>query len=205
MRGFPGGAADMTAGADIDWRFETPRLRARLVDGRDRDRELYRNLYTDAAVMAHIGAVMSETEADVVFQKVLGYNLEWPVRARYWRLSDRSTDEVVGIQSFVRPVADPASMELGLMLLPKSQGHRLGAEASQRLVDLLLGNHWGLDAETVFARHASANDRVARLGVTLGFGHVDPCAGQPVAVSEEWRLSQREWLAHSGSAHRSER
>lgn len=182
---------------DIDWGFETPRLQARLVD--DRDRDLYRNLYTDAAVMAHIGAVMSEAEADVVFAKVLGYNAETPVRARYWRLSDRATDDVIGIQSFVRPVNDPASAELGMMLLPQGQGHGLGIEASQRFIDLLLGNHWRLDIETVFARHADANVRVARLGATLGFDHVDGHADRPVdrpaPTPEEWRLSRQEWLA----------
>ncbi len=193
--------ADMHAAPVIDWRFETHRLQARLVDSRDRD--LYRSLYTDPAVMAHIGAVMSDAEADEVFGKVLGYNAETPVRARYWRLSDRSADEVVGIQSFIRPLADPASLELGMMLLPQSQGQGLGIEASQRFVDLLLGNHWGLDIETVFARHAETNARVAHLGASLGFGYVDrsaesaatlePPVQRPTPPPEEWRLSREEW------------
>lgn len=193
----------MHAATDIDWRFETLRLQARLVEGCDRD--LYRSLYTDVAVMAHIGTVMSEAEADVVFGKVLGYNAETPVRARYWRLSDRGTDDAIGIQSFIRPLADPASLELGMMLLPQSQGQGLGIEASQRFVDLLLGNHWGLDIETVFARHAETNARVARLGATLGFDHVDRPAEQRASVEqpverpapppEEWRLSREEWRA----------
>lgn len=187
----------MPATTVIDWRFETSRMQARLVDARDRD--LYRNLYTEVAVMAHIGAVMCEAEADVVFDKVLGYNAETPVRARYWRLSDRSTDDAIGIQSFIRPLADPASLELGMMLLPQSQGKGLGIEASQRFVDLLLGNHWGLDIETVFARHAETNARVARLGATLGFDHVERPAEssveRPASPPEEWRLSRREWRA----------
>ena len=201
-------AMDMHAAAVIDWRFETARLQARLVDSRDRD--LYRSLYTDPAVMAHIGAVMGEAEADAVFGKVLGYNAETPVRARYWRLSDPGTDDAIGIQSFIRPLADPASLELGMMLLPQSQGQGLGIEASQRFVDLLLGNHWGLDIETVFARHAETNARVARLGATLGFGHVDQSVEQPAPVEspversapppEEWRLSREEWLVLRGMA-----
>ncbi len=197
--------ADVAAGVGIDWRFETPRLQARLVDRRDRD--LYRDLYTDVAVMAHIGAAMSEAAADVVFEKVLGYNAETPPRARYWRLSDRDTGEAIGIQSFIRPIADPASLELGMMLVPQRQGHGLGIEASQRFVDLLLGDHWGLGAEVVFARHANSNARVARLGTTLGFGHVDRCGEVPAGAiierpieqhapsPEEWRLSRREWLS----------
>ncbi len=198
----------MHAAPAIGWRFETPRLQARLVDVRDRG--LYRSLYTDVAVMAHIGAVMSEAEADVVFGKVLGYNAETPARARYWRLSDRKTDDAIGIQSFIRPLADPASLELGMMLLPQSQGLGLGIEASQRFADLLLGNHWGLDIETVFARHADTNVRVARMGATLGFDHVDRTVEQrasveqpverPASPPEEWRLSRQEWRVLRGKA-----
>lgn len=199
---------DTHAAIAIDWRFETPRLQARLIDGRDRD--LYRSLYTEVAVMAHIGAAMSGAEADIVFDKVLGYNAETQVRARYWRLSDRSTDDAIGIQSFIRPLADPGSLELGMMLLPQSQGLGLGSEASRRFVDLLLGNYWGLDIETVFARHAETNARVARLGATLGFDHVDRPAEQRVSVEqpierpapppEEWRLSRQEWRALRAAA-----
>ena len=192
----------MHAATDIDWRFETSRIRARLIDGRDRD--LYRNLHRDPAVMRHIGPPMSEAEADVVFDKVLGYNAETPVRGRYWRLSDRNTDDAIGIQSFIRPMADPASLELGMMLLPERQGLGLGIEASQRFIDLLLGNHWGLDIETVFARHAETNARVARLGATLGFDHVDRPAGQPIErpapPPEEWRMSRQEWCELRGTS-----
>lgn len=210
-REFPVSRADVTAGDGIDWRFETPRLQMRLVDSRDRD--LYRDLYTDVAVMAHIGATMDGAEADAVFEKVLGYNAETPPRGRYWRLSERDTDEAIGILSFIRPIADTASLELGMMLLARSQGHGLGIEASRRFVDLLLGDHWGLGAEAVFARHADSNARVARLGTTLGFGHVDRpiegAAGQPVAerapAPEEWRLSRREWLARGPLTRRCER
>lgn len=188
----------MAAGDDIDWRFETDRIRARLVDSCDRD--LYLRLYTDPAVMAHIGATKSEAEAIDVFEKVLGYNAETPVRARYWRLSLRSSDETIGMQSLVRTAADPATVELGMMLLPQSQGQGYGIEASERIVSLLFGNHWRLDTEAVFARHAVANVRVARLGVTLGFRPVE----QPASARAEWGFSKQEWLARSGGVPRSE-
>jgi RimJ/RimL family protein N-acetyltransferase len=187
----------MAAADAIDWGFETSRIRARLIDSRDRD--LYLQLYTDPAVMAHIGATKSEAEAIDVFEKVLGYNAEIPVRARYWRLSQRGSDETVGMQSIVRAAADPATVELGMMLLPQGQGQGLGIEASERMVALLFGNHWRLDTQTVFALHASANARVARLGATLGFQPVD----QPAPARAEWRLSREEWRARSVGALRS--
>ena len=179
----------MNARADIDWRFETPRIRARLIDSRDRD--LYRNLYTDPAVMAHIGAAMSEAEADVVFEKVLGYNAEWPMRARYWHLSDLVSDGPVGLLSNMRAAEDPSQIELGIMLLPQWQGQRIGQEVTRKIIALLMGNCWGLDTEVAFARHASSNVRVGRLGVALEFQSVQ----QPVSGPAEWRMSKQQWLA----------
>lgn len=187
----------MATGDAIDWGFETSRIRARLIDNRDRD--LYLKLYTDPAVMAHIGATKSAAEAIDVFEKVLGYNAETPVRARYWRLSHSGFDDPIGLQSIVRPSADPATVELGTMLLPQSQGQGFGLEVSDRIVALLFGNHWRLDTEAVFALHASANVRVARLGVTLRFQPVE----QPAPARAEWRLSREQWRARSLGALRS--
>jgi RimJ/RimL family protein N-acetyltransferase len=184
----------MAVDDDIDWCFESAKIRARLIDSRDRD--LYLKLYTDPAVMAHIGATKSEAEAIEVFEKVLGYNAETPVRARYWRLSHRSSDETIGMQSIVRTAADPAIVELGMMLLPQGQGQSFGIEASKRMVALLFGNHWRLDTQSVFALHASANARVARLGATLGFQPVE----RPALARAEWRLSREQWLARGVGA-----
>ena len=76
----------------IDWCFDTPRLHGRLVDERDRD--VYRALYTDPAMMAHIGPALARDAADALHAKVCGWNRETPMRARYWRMSLRDTDEV---------------------------------------------------------------------------------------------------------------
>lgn len=188
----------MAAGADIDWRFETPRIRTRLIDGRDRD--LYRNLYTDPSVMAHIGAAMSDAEADVVFEKVLGYNAEWPMRARYWRLSEIASGGPVGLLSNLRAARDPGLIELGIMLLPSWQGQGVGLEVTVKIVDLLMNNDWGLDTEAVIARHASANVRVGRLGAALEFESVE----RSVPSSAEWRMSKQQWLARHDTGPRSE-
>lgn len=191
-------AAETTAGADIDWRFETRRIRARLVDGRDRD--LYRNLYTDPSVMTHIGAAMSDAEADVVFEKVLGYNAEWPMRARYWRLSEIASGAPVGLLSNLRAPRDPGLIELGIMLLPSWQGQRIGLEVTVKIVDLLMNNDWGLDTEAVIACHASANIRVGRLGAALDFEAVE----RSVPSSAQWRMSKQQWLARRDAGPRSE-
>ncbi len=183
---------DAPAAPAIDWRFETPRLRARLVD--DRDRDLYRNLYADPAVMAHIGAVLNQAEADIVFGKVLRYNVETPVRARYWRLSDIASGDDAGLLSNLRMVEDPGLVELGIMLLPCRQGRRIGLELATKIIDLLMENRWGLDTRTVIARTAPTNARVACLTTQLGF---EAIASQNVQ-QEWWRLTREEWLAANG-------
>ncbi len=188
----------MNAGADIDWRFETPRIRARLIDSRDRD--LYRSLYTDPAVMAHIGSAMSDAEADVVFENVHGYNAEWPMRARYWRLSEIASGDQAGLLSNLRAPRDPGLIELGIMLLPSWQGQRIGLEVTVKIVDLLMNNEWGLDTEAVIACHASANIRVGRLGAALDFEAVE----RSVPNSAQWRMSKQQWLARRDAGPRSE-
>jgi Acetyltransferase (GNAT) domain len=173
----------------IDWTFETERVRARLVG--EGDCELYRALYTDPAVMAQIGVVMSVAESAGVFEKVCRYNGEWPMRARYWRLSDQVSDNAVGILSIIRDVNDPRLIELGLMFLPRWQGLGIGLNVSGKIVDMLMNNRWNLDAGVVIARHAAVNVRVGRLGVALGFENMAPGGNAMTG----WRMTRTEWLA----------
>lgn len=171
-----------------EWSFETPRVRARLIDVRDR--ALYRALYTDPRMMAHIGPVLDTTAADAVFEKACGYNRESPMRARYWRLADRASDAAIGMQSIVRSGADPGVVELGLMLLPALQGRRLGVEISDALLQALFGDRWGVDATAATARHAPGNARVGRLGASLQFAP----EAQDDAALHEWRMTKSAWL-----------
>jgi RimJ/RimL family protein N-acetyltransferase len=172
----------------IDWRFETPRVRARLIDARDR--ALYRALYTDPRMMAHIGPVLDATAAEVVFEKTCGYNRESPMRARYWRLADRDSDEAIGMQSIVRSGIEPDVVELGLMLLPAWQGRRLGVEITDALLQGLFGDRWGVDAVAATARHAPGNARVGYLGASLRFAP----EAQDGAALHGWRMTKSAWL-----------
>lgn len=175
------------AGDAIDWRFETPRVRARLVDARDR--ALYRALYADPAVMAHIGPVLDAAAADAVFGKACAYNQESPMRARYWCLMDRASDAAIGMQSILCPAAEPGVVELGLMLLPAWQGRRLGHEITDAVLEALFEARWGVRAVAVTARHAPTNARVGRLGRSLDFDadtHAD-------ATIHGWRMTKAAW------------
>lgn len=173
----------------IDWTFKTARVRARLVD--ERDRELYRALYTDPAVMAHIGPTMDDVGSDALLQKISRCNTGSTNRTRYWRLSQSSSDHAIGQLSAIFAADDSTVVELGLMLLPANQGQGIGNEVSIRILDLLMGNHWGLNVITVIAQHAGSNFRVSRLGMMLGFEH----RGRGEDALEAWRLTKSDWLA----------
>jgi RimJ/RimL family protein N-acetyltransferase len=171
-----------------DWGIESPRIAGRLVDARDR--ALYRALYTDPVVMAHIGPALDEAAADTVFEQACGYNCEQPMRARYWRLSDRVSDKAIGVQSMLRRTSEPGVIELGLMLLPERQGQRYGLEIAEAMLSLLFEDRWELGATTVTALHAPANHRVGRLGVSLRFESDAP----DDAGTQVWRMTRSAWL-----------
>lgn len=173
----------------IDWRFDTPRLHGRLVDERDRD--FYRALYTDPAMMAHIGPALGRDAADALHGNVCRWNRETPMRARYWRMALRDTDEAVGMQSILRSADAPASVELGLMVLPGFQGRQFGLEITAGVLDHLFDPRWKLDLDTVIARHVPANLGVGRLGELLQF---DACR-LPGPDASGLRMTREIWAA----------
>lgn len=179
----------MNTGTDIDWHFETPRIRARLIDSRDRD--IYRNLYTDPAVMAYIGPAMDVADADALFEKVLGWNAEWPMRARFWRLADAS-DVPIGLYSITRRKIAPDKIELGQMILPQRQSQRFGLEVAVWVIDFLMNDRWGLGVDDLVAHNMAENTRVNRIGLALGFEHLgkDPETDH----QEAWLLTYTAWM-----------
>jgi len=177
----------------VDWAFEMPRIRARLMEARDRP--LYRALYTDPAMMTHIGQPLSVPEADAMFDKVLRWNREVPMRARYWRIERRDDGEAVGMQSILRVEMDESCFDLGLMILPRQQGRRYGHEVTTGILDRLFDPRWGLGTKTVLARHLPANLRIERLGVALCFEELPAKDGAARAI----RLTRAAWEAFRGT------
>ncbi len=177
----------MAALDPVDWTFKMPRLRARLIDAGDRD--LYRALYTDPAMMAHIGAVLDVADADAMFDKVVRWNREVPMRARYWRVERRDDGEAVGMQSILRVGTGPDVIELGLMILPYHQGLRYGLEVTTGILTALFGRRWSLETEVVVARHMPANLRIEKMGVVLRFEKLPSTDDAAHAI----RLSRAAW------------
>lgn len=169
-----------------DWTFSARRLRARLVD--DRDRALYRALYSDAGVMAHVGTTLDPGAVDALFAKVCGANARTPAMARYWRVDAAGADDPIGQVSMLRDAGDPRCADLGVMLLPQWQNRGVGLSALAGLVDALLSERWPLGLEALTARHAAENPNAGRLTGALGF---------VVASTDDagvlWRLDRRDW------------
>ena len=115
-----------------DWTFSTRRLRARLVD--ERDRALYRALYSDPGVMAHVGTTLDPDAVDALFAKVCRANAKTSAMARYWRVDAAGADDPIGQVSMIRDADDPRCADLGVMLLPHWQNRGVGLSALAGLV-----------------------------------------------------------------------
>ncbi|MFZ5636876.1 MAG: GNAT family N-acetyltransferase [Pseudomonadota bacterium] len=178
-------------GARIDWSFETPRVRARLVDERDRD--LYRQLYTSPEVMAFVGPVLDVAAADEVFARVCRYNAESTMRARYWCLVHRRTDEAVGVFALVRKTPADPDCELGIMLLPSWSARGIAPLVLRASIEAAMSGRWGDGLDSLIGRHAPGNSVIGRIGAFFGFRPFDSPQGYPCG----WRITREEWrLAH---------
>lgn len=174
----------------VDWRFAARRLHARLIDHRDRD--LIHALYTDPTVMAHIAPTLTPQAADAFFAKMLGWNAERPVRARFWAYCDFGQEmSYIGLFSATRVADVPSTWELGQMLLPARQRQGFALEISVRILDLLMSDAWGLGVEVIVGRHAGENTRLFRIGDALRFERVDP----DDRGREIWSLTREDWWA----------
>ena len=185
----------------IDWSFEAPRVRGRLV-GED-DADLYLGLYADASVMRHIAAPMSADAAMAVFANALKHNANPAARARYWHVSHRRTGQTLGLAALVRDAAVPTRGELGLMLLPQAQRTGVGVQSLEQVIDGALSQRWRLGIDEVVGRHTADNPGAGRLMSHLGF---DPFRIAPAdagtAGSVAWRMTAVAWherLASRGS------
>lgn len=181
-------AAPVPVATAIDWRFAATRLHARLLD--ERDRSLVHALYTDPAVMAHVGPALSPEDADAFFAKLLRWNAENPVRARFWAYCDLGEElSYIGLFSATRIADAPSTWELGQMLLPRRQRQGYALEISVRILDLLMSDVWGLGVEVAVGRHAGENTRLLRIGDALRFDRDDPDGHG----RETWSLTREEW------------
>ncbi|MBL8260989.1 MAG: GNAT family N-acetyltransferase [Xanthomonadaceae bacterium] len=172
--------------------FETPRVKARLLCEDDLD--LYMALYTDPDVMRYIGPVMGREEVVSQFQRVLDQNTSSSARAKYWRISCRSTNDSFGMAALVRDKLIHARFEMGLMLLPGCQSSGIGSPVLLRIVDCALLGQWSLGAVEITTRHLHENEGGRGVMRSLGFDEFDVC----MAGFQGWRMTAEKWREKSG-------
>lgn len=104
--------------------LESPRVHLRLLD--ERDEALYVGIYTDAALMAQVGAPMDEEQAIQAFARTCRLNREQGLRFRSWVITVKPTGHVAGLLG-LRRAGDV--VEIGGMMLPAWQGKGVSGHA----------------------------------------------------------------------------
>lgn len=159
----------------------TPRLLLRPLGADDRD--LYVRLYSDPLVMAHLGEPRTPPEADAGFRQSLDLQAcqaEFPAR---WVAVLRRTGQGVGLLGLVADAASlaaEAEAEAGVLLLPEAQRRGLAGEALGALAAAAFDRGW---VAVLWARHAPANQAMARVLAGLGFEAEGAVGGEC-----RWRL-----------------
>jgi RimJ/RimL family protein N-acetyltransferase len=126
----------MSAAGAIDWRYQTGRIRARLIE--QHDRGMYLDLYTPPEVMAQIGPAMSVDAATAMFEQAFKQSHDAAALARHWQIADGRSGKALGIVALIPRRLTPTHGEIGTMLLPQAQGRGYGLDALNGLVEAVI-------------------------------------------------------------------
>lgn len=173
-----------------DLAFETESFRGRLV-GSD-DLSLYVDLYTSPIVMLHLGGAMTRSQAVAWFEKVLRWNAEENVRARYWSISENSTGRLVGCVSLVFHRRPALHGEVGIMLLPPAWRDGYSRQIMSGFIQRIFAPEWGMGLSELTAVCSANNRSACMLVEKLGFTAA-PDAGTGLRT---WRMRQCERQAN---------
>ncbi|MEZ0470316.1 GNAT family N-acetyltransferase [Luteimonas salinilitoris] len=165
-----------------------------------RDRTLYCALYTDAELLRHVSAPLSEEAARRSFEKVLLQVEASPPESLYWifHALDNPKPEGLGLMALVFDQG-VAIAEIGVLLMPEGQGRGYATEAIAAAADLSFD---ALGLNRLHTRHTPDNLAASGLMRRLGFellvatSATDETAGPP---SCRWNLDREHWLARGRS------
>ena len=146
--------------------FDTARLHVRALVAADE--ALYCALYTDPAVMAHIGPPLALEGARRAFAQALRLNATPGGAERRWAVLDRATGGGLGLLALLRAADAPGVAEVGVMLLPPAQGRGLARELNEAVASRAFApGGWGL--HRLWARHAAGHAAAAAALAASGF------------------------------------
>jgi RimJ/RimL family protein N-acetyltransferase len=149
------------------------------------DEAFYCRLYTDAAVMNRVEPPLTQEAAQGAFTRVLRQVSATPPRSHYWILHAQTADAPLGLMALVPDRDDPASAEVGVLLLPDAQGQGHATEAIAALADSVFAVP-GL--QKLWTRHASGHAAAVGLMRRLGF-----VAGPEAGAQSRWHLLRGTW------------
>lgn len=155
------------------------------------DAQMYRALYTDPSVMAHLGGPLDAARADAHFRLLLE-RMAQP--DRHYAVLHGDDPAACGLAAIRpdRPLGDSA--EIGLMLLPCAQRRDIGEPAMLLLVDAAFSVSAIARLRVEYAvAHVAAGQLARRIGFELG--------QTPVGARTE-NARRRAWLARERWEHR---
>lgn len=152
-------------------RFDTARLRLRELEAGDES--LYIRLYTDPAVMQHVGEPLSPEAAGRAFAGVLRQMRRRPPAAWYWVVCLRADASEVGLLAAMFD-DDGASAEFGMMLPAPAHSRGYATETVVTLVEHAFASA-GLNR--LRTRHLAGHPAVPRILRKLGFTRTEARQG----------------------------
>ena len=171
--------------------FETSRLKIRaLLEG---DRDLCRQLFTDAETMKFLGGPLSERNANSRFRSMLRANERQPVRNLYMSVDSKADCVPLGLCSAVRIDPRIGRAELGLMMAASDRSKGMGREAFRGLIAAVLQEFSLKELQVHYhAQNAAAKRVLALSGFSFDAKSEDSreVTGSPlelaVLTSESW-------------------
>ena len=155
------------------------------------DEAMYCALYTDPAVMAHIGAPLAPEAARRQFASARLRNADPAGEQRRWSVMDRASGHALGLVALLRDPDDAANAELGVMLLPAAHGRGMARELNDAVLGYAFGRDRGL--RRVWARHATGHAAAAAALAASGFLPVPSHGGEVVVAA-----TREDWIARNG-------
>jgi len=172
--------------------FETSSLQIRPL--REGDRDLCRQLFTDAETMKFLGGPLSERVANSRFRSMLRANARQPVRNLYMSVDSKADCVPVGLCSAVRIDPRIGRAELGLMMAASNRSKGVGREALHGLITAVLQE---FSLKELQVHYHAENAAAKRLLTLSGFSFdakpddAGEAMGSPlelaVLTSESWR------------------
>jgi [ribosomal protein S5]-alanine N-acetyltransferase len=173
-----------------DVAIETARLRLRLLA--PQDAALYVALYTNADVMRHIAPPLSASEAMASFQFALKRTHTKPVKQLFFAIERQDTQATIGICGLMQFADNGTRAEVGMMLVPGTQGLKLGKEGLSALVKFVFSN---FSVSELFVQYAGDSASSAGIARSVGFQEqLKSSTRQTTSLVREGTMTRKMWM-----------